>query len=111
MKYLLFVFVILLSINLAAEWTVVETFIVPEGAAGLAWDGEYLYCGIYGVNGDYFYQIDPSDGSSEFIFSVEGLGDCFGLTYDGEHLWTTDHPSPSSSIKLANDGQVKVIRE
>ncbi|MCF7920118.1 MAG: choice-of-anchor D domain-containing protein [Candidatus Cloacimonetes bacterium] len=101
MKRLLLLFVLVLGLNLNAEWTVVETFAIPEGAAGLAWDGEYLYCGIYGVNGDYFYQIDPSDGSSQFIFSVTGLGDCFGLTYDGEHLWTTDHPGTSSNPAIA----------
>ena len=101
MRNLLLLIVLLFLINLSAEWTVVETFIVPEGAAGLAWDGEFLYCGIYGVNGDYFYQIDPADGSHQFIFSVPNLGDCFGLTYDGEYLWTTDHPSPSSNPALA----------
>ncbi|MCF7911585.1 MAG: choice-of-anchor D domain-containing protein [Candidatus Cloacimonetes bacterium] len=95
----LMIFVIVFS--LSGEWTVVETFIVPEGAAGLAWDGEYLYCGIYGVNGDEFYQIDPSDGSWEYIFTVANLGDCFGLTYDGTHLWTTDHPGSAANPAIA----------
>ncbi|MDP8323261.1 MAG: choice-of-anchor D domain-containing protein [Candidatus Stygibacter australis] len=104
--FLIFVMVMTLS----GEWTVVETFIVPEGAAGLAWDGEYLYCGIYGVDGDEFYQIDPAEGSWQFAFSVPDLGDCFGLTYDGEHLWTTDHPgsaaNPAIAMELDMNGNI-----
>jgi Secretion system C-terminal sorting domain/HYDIN/CFA65/VesB-like, Ig-like domain/Cep192 domain 4/PQQ-like domain len=101
MRRFLIILVLIMVLALAGEWTVVETFIVPEGAAGLAWDGEYLYCGIYGVNGDQFYQIDPADGSWEYIFTVTDLGDCFGLTYDGTHLWTTDHPGSAANPAIA----------
>ena len=34
-----------------AEWTIVATYPIPENASGLAYDGSWLYCGIYGVNG------------------------------------------------------------
>ncbi len=82
------------------EWTIVATYPIPEGAAGLAYDGTYLYCGIYGANGDEVYQIDPSNGSYSLLFTGP-QGDAFGLTYDGTYLWTTDHPGSSSTPAVA----------
>ena len=92
---------ILITIPISAEWTIVETFSIPEGASGLAFDGNYLYCGIYGANGDEVYQIDPSDGTYQLQFSNTGIGDSFGMTYDGTNLWITDHVSPSSNPATA----------
>jgi outer membrane protein assembly factor BamB len=82
------------------DWTIVEIFPIPEGASGLAYDGTYLYCGIYGANGNEVYQIDPSDGSYSLLFTGP-QGDAFGLTYDGTYLWTTDHPGSSSTPAVA----------
>lgn len=76
-------------------WTIVATYSIPESASGLAWDGTYLYCGIYGANGGKVYRIDPSDGSYTEICTGP-QEDAFGLTYDGTYLWTTDHPGSSS---------------
>ncbi len=42
-----------------SQWTIVASYPLPEGASGLAWDGENLYCGIYGANGGQIYKIDP----------------------------------------------------
>ena len=79
------------------DWTIVATYPLPEGASGLAFDGTYLYCGIYGANGNEVYQIDPTDGSYQLLFTNSVIEDCFGMTYDGNYLWITDH-SGSSSI-------------
>jgi len=93
----------------SAQWTIVETFPVPEGASGLAWDGTWLYCGIYGVNGDEVYRIDPVTGGSTLLFTGP-QEDAFGLTYDGQYLWTTDHPGssgdPAIAMKLDWDGSL-----
>lgn len=92
-----------------AGWTIVASYPIPEGASGLAWDGANLYCGIYGVNGGRIYRIDPATGiaTPEFVGDHE---DAFGLTYDGEYLWTTDHPgsssSPATALKLDWDGNI-----
>lgn len=107
---MLFVLLILgLFCSLAAEWSIVATYEIPENASGLAYDGEYLYCGIYGSNGDKIYQIDPADGSySEYLSGMQE--DAYGLTYDGNNLWTTDHPGsstdPAIAMKLDNDGNI-----
>ncbi len=99
MKIIL-VFLVLFANILFAEWTIEATYPIPEGASGLAYDGSYLYCGIYGANGGRIYQIDPSDGSYSLLFTGP-QGDAFGLTYDGSYLWTTDHPGSSSIPAVA----------
>lgn len=81
-------------------WSIVATYTIPEGASGLAYDGTNLYCGIYGANGDEVYQIDPESGSYSLLFTGP-QGDAYGLTYDGEYLWTTDHPGSSSTPAVA----------
>jgi PKD repeat protein len=81
-------------------WSIVATYTIPEGASGLASDGTYLYCGIYGANGDEIYQIDPETGDYSLLFSGP-QDDAYGLTFDGEYLWTTDHPGSSSTPAIA----------
>ncbi len=100
MKKLMFLFTFLLFGLLFAEWTIVATYPITENASGLAWDGEYLYCGMYGANGDEVYRIDPSNGSSELLFTGT-MDDTYGMTWDGEHLWITDHPGSSSNPAIA----------
>ncbi len=101
MKKCLFFLFLFITTMLSAEWTIVQTFSIPEGASGLAFDGTYLYCGIYGANGDKVYQIDPGDGTYQLQFSNANIGDSFGMTYDGTNLWITDHVSPSSTPATA----------
>lgn len=83
-------------------WSIVATYNIPEGAAGLAWDGTYLYCGIYG-NGQ-IYRINPTDGS----YALQCTGPqatSYGLTFDGTNFWTTDHPSnPAKAIQFNMSG-------
>ncbi len=44
-------------------------YAIPEGASGLAFDGTWLYCGIYGPDGGRVYQIDPATGVSTLLFT------------------------------------------
>jgi hypothetical protein len=82
------------------SWTIVDSYAIPEGASGLAWDGTWLYCGIYGVNGGEVYRIDPATGASTLLFTGP-QEDAFGLTFDGTYLWTTDHPGSSATPAVA----------
>jgi len=85
------------------EWTIVETFDIPGKASGLAWDGEFLYFGIYGANGDEFYRVDPSNGGATLLFTHPEIGDSYGMTFDGENLWVVNQPSGSSNPSLATE--------
>ncbi|MBN1280230.1 MAG: choice-of-anchor D domain-containing protein [Candidatus Thermoplasmatota archaeon] len=82
------------------DWTIIASYDIPEGASGLAYDGTYLYCGIYGANGDEIYRISPVNGSYTLAFTGT-QADAYGLTYDGQYLWTTDHPGGSSTPAVA----------
>ena len=46
---------------------------------------------------DEVYKFDPSNGSSELLFTSPDLEDAFGMTYDGTYLWITDHATSSSN--------------
>ena len=78
------------------DWSIVASYTIPGKASGLAWDGTYLYFGIYGSNGDQVYQFDPASGTNTLLFSNATIGDSYGMTYDGNHLWITDHGLSSS---------------
>ncbi len=91
-------------------WTILATYTIPGKASGLAWDGTYLYSGLYGAPGDdnKIYKIDPSDGS--YTLQCSGPFDkAYGLTYDdgSGNLWTTDHPGaydPGKAIEFDMNG-------
>jgi hypothetical protein len=96
------------------EWTVVASYTIPGKASGLAWDGTYLYSGLYSAPGDdnLIYRIDPDDGS----YTLQCAGpfvQAFGLTFDGTYLWTTDHPNssqPANAIQFnLSGGQVSTF--
>ena len=95
--------------TLTRAWTIVATYPIPEGASGLAWDGTYLYCGIYGANGDEIYRIDPATGSYTLLCHGP-QDDAYGLTYDGTYLWTTHHPGsqsePAKALQIDMEGNL-----
>ena len=45
-------------------WSIVASYSIPGKASGLAFDGTYIYFGIYGLNGNNVYRfliMDPKD--------------------------------------------------
>jgi hypothetical protein len=73
------------------DWTIVATYTIPGKASGLAWDGNDLYFGIYGSNGDQVYTFNPETGTYNLLFSNFSINDSYGMTFDGTDLWITDH--------------------
>lgn len=96
------------SQNSERSWTILETYTVPGKASGLAWDGTYLYFGIYGANGDRVYRFDPATGTNQLQFTNPAIGDSYGMTYDGQHLWIIDRGTsgPSYALQLDLSGNI-----
>ncbi|MFZ4520560.1 MAG: FG-GAP-like repeat-containing protein [Bacteroidales bacterium] len=96
-----------------ASWSVVASYTIPGKASGLAWDGTYLYFGIYGVNGSNIYRFNPADGA--YTLQCTGpFDDAFGLTFKGPNLVTIKQPSnssqPSTTLEFTMSGsQVSTI--
>ncbi len=73
--------------------SVIKTITAPVNASGLCWDGEYLWCGAYGINGDTIYKINPADGTILKKIRWRQNADCYGLAYDNGNLWVSEHIS------------------
>ncbi|MCB0805423.1 MAG: choice-of-anchor D domain-containing protein [Bacteroidales bacterium] len=92
------------------DWTILETHTISGKASGLAWDGTYIYYGIYGANGDEIYRFDPSTGQSNLQFLNATINDTYGMTFDGTDLWITDHGlssgDPAYALQLDLTGSI-----
>lgn len=90
------------------DWSIVSTYTVPGKASGLAFDGTYLYYGIYGANGDRVYRFNPATGNAELLFTNPAIGDSYGMTWDGQSLWVIDRGStgPSFALQLSLTGTI-----
>ncbi|UCG91107.1 MAG: PQQ-binding-like beta-propeller repeat protein [candidate division WOR-3 bacterium] len=78
--------------------SVINAFEAPDNASGLAWDGNYLWCGAYGVNGDTIFKLDPNDGTILKKLRWGQSVDSYGLTFDQGDLWVNDHLTGTDSI-------------
>jgi len=85
------------------SWSILQSWDIPGKASGLAFDGTYLYFGIYGADGDHFYRFDPANGNITQQFINPSIGDCFGMTWDGSSLWVVNQVSPSSAPAQATE--------
>ena len=90
------------------DWSIIATYEIPGKASGLAWDGSYLYSGLYGTAGadNLIYKIDPVDGS--YTLQCEGpFETAYGLTFDGTDFWTTDRTgsyTPATAVRFDYSG-------
>lgn len=102
MKSLLLTLMIcLLLCSAYAEWTIVASYTITGKASGLAYDGTYLYYGIYGADGGRVFRFNPATGEEMLLFNNPSLSNSYGMTYDGQHLWTIDRVSPSTTPAYA----------
>jgi len=96
-----------------ASWSIVASYTIPGKASGLAWDGTYIYFGIYGANGNNVYKFNPADGTNSLLCSGP-FSNSYGLTYKSPNLVTISQPSgssqPASALEFSMAGtQVSTI--
>lgn len=88
-------------------WSIVASYTLNGKASGLAWDGTYIYYGIYGTNGQNIYKFNPATGASTLQCSG-AFGDSYGLTYKAPNLVNTDHVTsttvPATAIEFTMAG-------
>jgi len=89
------------------SWSIVASYTIPGKASGLAWDGTYIYSGIYGANGNQVYKFNPSDGTST-LQCTGPFEDAYGMTFKSPSLVTIQQPSnsslPSAALEFSLSG-------
>jgi outer membrane protein assembly factor BamB len=81
-------------------WSIVASYTIPGKASGLAWDGTYIYFGMYWSNGSNVYRFDPSNGTN--VLQCTGpFSASYGLTYKSPNLVNITQPSSSAQPSQA----------
>ncbi len=81
-------------------WAIIASYTIPGKASGLAWDGTYIYFGIYGANGNNVYRFNPQNGTNSLL-CTGSFEDAYGMTYKSPNLVTVNQPSSSSNPSTA----------
>jgi hypothetical protein len=83
-------------------WSIVASYPIPGKASGLAWDGTYIYFGMYWSNGNQVYKFDPSAGT--YTLQCTGtFSESYGLTYKSPNLVNIIQPTNSSQPAQINE--------
>jgi len=85
-----------------ATWSIVASYSIPGKASGLAWDGTYIYFGMYWSNGNQVYKFNPSSGTASLL-CTGNFDESFGLTYKSPNLVNIIQPSNSSQPAQINE--------
>jgi hypothetical protein len=106
--YLFLILVMVFGWQVKADWTIVASYDIPGKASGLATDGNMLYFGIYGTNGNYVYQFDPASAQAELLFTSPEIGDSYGMTFKDGSIWILDRENSSTAyaLELSLTGEV-----
>lgn len=85
-----------------ASWSIVASYTIPGKASGLAWDGTYIYFGMYWSNANLVYKFDPSNGTNNLLCTGT-FSASYGLTYKAPNLVNIAQPSSSSQPAQINE--------
>ena len=102
-----FLITLLLPI-IALGQTVVATYEIHDHASGLAYDGQNIWYGRYGTVGERIYKFNMALGmvTDSLDFGTANLDDAYGMTWDGQYLWITNHIGVDFTLKVDTLGNI-----
>ncbi len=96
-----------LSIPAPAQ-TVIATYEIHDHASGLAYDGRNIWYGRYGTYGEWIYKFDTvlEQVVDSLNLGASNLDDAYGLTWDGQYLWVTNHIGSDWTLQFDTLGNI-----
>jgi len=108
MKTFVKLFLLLLIPITAIGQTIVATYEIHDHASGLAYDGNNIWYGRYGTVGERIYKFNIALGmvTDSLDFGTANLDDAYGMTWDGQYLWITNHIGADFTLKVDTLGNI-----
>ncbi|TKJ41201.1 hypothetical protein CEE37_05925 [candidate division LCP-89 bacterium B3_LCP] len=100
---------VLLSLTgISIGQTVIATYEIHDHASGLAYDGQNIWYGRYGTGGEWIYQFNISLGQvvDSLDIGTANLDDAYGMTWDGQFLWVTNHIGSDFTLQIDTLGNI-----
>lgn len=88
--------------------TVVATYQIHDHASGLAFDGINIWYGRYGTEGEKIYKFDTilEQVVDSLNLGASNLDDAYGMTWDGQYLWVTNHVGADFTLQIDTLGNI-----
>ncbi len=105
---LITLFTLSFQIEVTFGQTVIATYEIHDHASGLAYDGSNIWYGRYGTEGEKIYKFNIA--LSQVVDSLDlgsaNLDDSYGMTWDGQYLWVTNHVGSDFTLQLDTLGNI-----
>lgn len=92
----------------SSSQTVIATYDIHDHASGLAYDGHSIWYGRYGTYGERIYKFDTVLGQvvDSLDLGTSNLDDAYGMTWDGQYLWVTNHVGADFTLQIDTLGSI-----